>query len=77
MTYDALSDRWARGLSEANLRSLTSDYMRTAEGKRTDDMIDAYNEYKRREELGLLKEEKSQGMTLKSPRRARGNHSRK
>lgn len=64
--YDHMCDVWARGLSEMNLRSLAADYMQTAEQNRTDDMIDAYNEFRRREAAGQLREQKSQEKSLKS-----------
>lgn len=77
MPYDALSDRWARGLSEANLRSLTSDYLMTPEQNRTDDMCDAYNEFLRREAAGLLRDDKSLEMTPRTRKSRKGNRSRK
>ncbi|WNO27835.1 hypothetical protein SEA_HUWBERT_84 [Microbacterium phage Huwbert] len=67
--YAHMCDVWARGLTEQNLRSLASDYLRTPEQERTDDMIDAYAEFKRREERGLLSDSvksKSPGKSLKT-----------
>lgn len=64
--YDHMCDVWARGLTEGNLRSLAADYIRTSEQNRTDDMIDAYNEFRRREAAGLLSEQKSRGKSLKT-----------
>lgn len=75
--YDAASERWARGLSEMNLRSLTSDYLMTPEQSRTDDMIDAYREFQRRESLGLLRDDKSLEMTSRTRKSRKGNRSRK
>lgn len=67
--YDHMCDVWARGLSEVNLRSLASDYLRTAEQNRTDDMIDAYHEFRRREAAGQLSEQKSQDKSPKTRKR--------
>jgi hypothetical protein len=67
--YDALCINWARRLTEGNLRALASDYMR---GIRDESTEDAFEEYKRRERLGLLSDQKSEGQSLKtSKRRAR------
>lgn len=75
--YALASERWARGLSEANLRSLASDYLTTPEQSRTDDMCDAYNEFLRRDAAGLLRDDKSQDLTLRARRSSSGNRSRK
>ena len=64
--YDHMCDVWARGLSEINLRSLAADYMRTSEQNRTDDMIDAYNEFRRREAAGQLSEQRFQDKSLRT-----------
>lgn len=69
LEYDHMCDVWARGLSETNLRSLAADYMRTPVQNRTDDMIDAYNEFRRREAAGQLSEQKSQEKSLKTRKR--------
>jgi hypothetical protein len=64
--YDHMCDVWARSLTESNLRSLASDYLRTSEQNRTDDMIDAYNEFKRREKAGQLSDSKTASQSQKS-----------
>jgi len=64
-------------LTEVNLRSLTSDFLTTPEQKRTDDMIDAHREFLRREAAGLLRDDKSQELTLRARKSISGNRSRK
>ncbi|AVR56956.1 hypothetical protein PBI_TRISCUIT_83 [Microbacterium phage Triscuit] len=64
--YAIMCDVWARGLTEQNLRSLASDYLRTPEQERTDDMIDAYAEFKRRESRGLLSDQRETKTPVKS-----------
>lgn len=68
--YDLACSEWARGLSETNLRSLASDYMR---GVRDESTEDAYEEYQRRERLGMLSEQKSISKSL-SARKSRSHH---
>lgn len=75
--YALASERWARGLSEMTLRSLTSDYLTTPEQSRTDDMCDAHTEFLRREEAGLLRDDKSQELTLRARKSRSGNRSMK
>jgi len=77
MPYDTASDQWARRLTEANLRSLTSDYLMPPEQSRTDDMIDAHTEFLRRESLGLLHDDKSLEMTPRAKRSSSHHRSRK
>jgi hypothetical protein len=60
-----------------NLRSLTSDYLTTPEQSRTDDMCDAHSEFLRREAAGLLRDDKSQELTLRAKKSSSGNRSRK
>lgn len=72
--YDEAREKWARGLSEMTLRSFAADYM---QGARTDEAIDGYAEYKRREGLGLLSHQKSQEMTQRARKKRSSNQSRK
>ncbi|MEG2887281.1 MAG: hypothetical protein RR853_09170 [Aurantimicrobium sp.] len=64
--YDHMCDVWARSLTESNLRSLASDCMRTPEDQRTDDMMDALREFKRREAAGLLSDSDKSKTPVKS-----------
>lgn len=64
-SYDRLCDDWASSLSEVNLRALASDYMRGIIDESTED---AYNEFRLREKLGLLAEQRAQD---KSPKRSK------
>lgn len=74
LAYDAECDRWARRLTELALRELSLDYMR---GARTEEAIDAYTEYKRRESLGLLSHQKSLESNMRASKSRSRNHSRK
>lgn len=64
---------WARGLTEANLRSMASDFKM---GNHTPENRDAYYEFKRREENGLLANSESAGSAPKNRRLKRGRTSR-
>lgn len=68
--YRLQCTEWARGLSESNLRSLASDYKL---GNYTPDNRDAYYEFKRREEKGLLSDDtiKHAGRIPKNARKLR------
>jgi hypothetical protein len=72
ISYDALCDSWARRLSEGVLRELTVDYMR---GLRTEEVIDAHEEFLRREAAGLLKQDEIAGSSPRSARSRKGNRS--
>lgn len=75
-SYAELSEAWARGLSEMNLREMAYECLRTPEDNREDYMMDALREYQRREAAGLLREQKSTESNLKSSKSKSRNDAR-
>jgi hypothetical protein len=76
-SYAELSEAWARGLTESNLREMAYECLRTPESSREDYMMDALREYQRRETAGLLREQKSTESNLKSSKSKSRNDARK